>query len=426
MKPAPSLLIPVLAGLLGGFLGGRQLVAPSLETPRVSPVARKAAASPSHRSARTDACASPHGHDLKSLLRWWLMEREPGGFDARAQLERMDVTALRSLMADLSASAAGSAGDYRMGYLLAAVAGELFRREGEKALRWADAPDPANGRQKILAAMITAAVTDDPALAKPWFDRYQLEFGKGGSSFIIGAAIRGATSRGAADLIKLKEIFGKHIETGMPDGPLPGDFDFHLFVTHFSSGEPGSRTTMHQWAAKDPEAAWAAAKEVAATDASHGGTYAGVIFTGKAVGGNEKAAIRWLMPKLDELPEESRREVLGSLFMDNWASRAVIADVLAEIPREEDRIIVVDGVLSPGGDVEVAVNALQALGSEDSQVRTLLQSVGHWGFNSLSGDTSRRFIHYYSSLMDELKLSPQAREKVISQFRPRSGSPADR
>jgi hypothetical protein len=417
MKPSPFLLISVLAGLLGGYLGARHLATLSAETASASPVVHKRNENGPwgvNGSSRTTAAASLDSHDLKSLVRWWLLEKLPGGVDAREQLERMDNTALRNLMAELS-TFAGPGETYPMDSLLAAVALELFRREGEKALQWANAPDPADGRGKILLAMITAAATDDPALAKPWFDRYLLEFGKSRSISITGAAIRGATARGAADLVKLREIFGEDLQTQIPYGPLPDDFDFGLFVKNFSAGEPESRTTMQQWAAKDPDAAWAAVKELSATDADRAAMYAGAVFTGKAVGGNEKAAIRWLMPKLDELPQESRKHALSDLFADNWGSRVVVADIMAEIPREEDRIAVADGVLSPGGNGAVATAALRALGSEDAQARTLLKSVGHWDDSARS---TREFIHYYSSLMDELKLSPASREKINAALHP--------
>src|SRR5215217_1180001 len=49
--------------------------------------------------------------------------------------------------------------------------------------------------------------------------------------------------------------------TSLAAGPLPGDFDFKRLLKECSDS-PGMLGPMHVWAAKDPDAAWAAMAEM--------------------------------------------------------------------------------------------------------------------------------------------------------------------
>ena len=306
-----------LAGLFVGYFSGSRMGG-HFDT--VSMTSSAIAARP-NKPGRALATISPAArHDLKSLLLWWHLERD-GVPEVVEQLERMDTAAIRSLMVELAGvrRIPGQRGSYALSHSLEAAGSEIFSRDGEPALGWAAALVPAQGRQKILAAMIAAAAAESPQLAKSWIDRYLLEFGRIDSG-ILFAASRGATARGAEGLVELKKLYGNMLIGDLPNGPLPENFNHRLFMENFGPGEPESRTTLQQWAATDPEAAWLAVKDYSARHPRRS-SYFGALFAGMAVGGKELEAIRWLMPKLDELPQESRSSALGGLFYDSWNTR---------------------------------------------------------------------------------------------------------
>ena len=190
-------------------------------------------------------------------------------------------------------------------------------------------------------------------------------------------------------------------------------------MENFSPGEPESRTTLQQWAAKDPEAAWLAVKDYSARHPM-GSSYFGALFVGMAVGGKEREAIRWLMPKLDELPQESRSSALGGLFSDSWNTRAAVADIMAEMPREDDRLAVAESLLDPYNAGSATLAALHALGSEKAQVRALVKSAESWRnmIKSPPDEMTRKSLRHYSTIAEELQLSPESRAEIDARLRP--------
>ena len=416
MKPAPFLILLALVGLFVGYFSGSRMGSHFNTASKTS----SAIAARPNEPGRALASVSPAArHDLKSLLLWWHLERG-GVSEVVEQLERMDTAAIRSLMVEL-AGVRGISGQRDSGALscsLEAAGREIFRRDGEPALGWAAALDPAQGRQKILAAMIAAAAAESPQLAKSWIDRYLLEFGRIDSG-ILFAASRGATARGAEGLVELKKLYGNMLIGSLPNGPLPENFNHRLFMENFGPGEPESRTTLQQWAAKDPEAAWLAVKDYSARH-PRGSSYFGALFVGMAVGGKEREAIRWLMPKLDELPQESRSSALGGLFSDSWNTRAAVADIMAEMPREDDRLAVAESLLDPYNSGPATLAALQALGSEKAQVRALVKSAESWRnmIKSPPDEMTRKSLRHYSTIAEELQLSPESRAEIDARLRP--------
>ncbi|GAA5125791.1 hypothetical protein JIN84_14665 [Luteolibacter yonseiensis] len=409
MKSYLPLFGLLLAGILTGVFGGRFVADHAGARPSMDHGSAGGSATLDGRPARKVLTPAADAHDIKSLLRWWILE-ESGGSEESMQLGRMDGAEIRSLMGNLVRSMSEE-GWEEIDSLLSKAADELFRREGENALRWADALDVAGGRETILHSLIGSAARNDPALAKSWYDHYRLEFAKSSSSSILAAAIRGATARGVEDMIELKKIFGNDLLFGMPIGPLPDDFDYRLFINNFSAGEPDSRTTVQYWAAKDPEAAWAGVRELAQTEGQQAAMYMGALFAGKAVGGKEKEAIRWLLPKLAEFSQDDRNRALDDLFNDSWGPRMAIAEVMAELPGDEDRIVVALGVINPNGASPWALEALRSIGSPAGQVSTLLRSVSRH-----AGDVSSQEIRFYTNLMDELRLPREDREKIDAEL----------
>lgn len=370
--------------------------------------------------ARSGLAAIEEPHDLKALLKWRLRDQQ--GFDEdSARLERMDKTEIRDLMsgllADLAAldPSADGAARYSVSDALQAAGRELFRREGEDALRWADKAETGKARQELLTAMLMGALADAPAIAKPWLDKFLIEFGKGMQFNFKVAAGRGAIARGAEDLMGLGDILGKELTPYVPYGPIPEGFNYPLMMEKFRAGEPEMREAMQLWAARDQEAAWAEVRKVSDKDPSQGALYVGAVFSGLAVGGKELEAIRWIIPKLDELPADSRSRALGSLFADNFTSRAVLPEIMREFSREEDRIAVADGKIQPSGTSASALAILRAAGGEEAQKRVILMSVAE-SFDEPGAPPTRK-ADFYSGLMDQLGFSDSSRMEVESKLR---------
>lgn len=376
-------------------------------------------------SARTRSVVTDEPHDFKGLLKWRI--RNGQGLDEdSASLERMDKAQIRDLMlgflADLNAQdpTADSGTSRAVQDALLAAARELFRRDGEESLRWADTVDAGKARKDLFNALLMGAVADAPAIAKPWMDRFMIEFGKGMEFNMKVAAARGAIARGAEDLVGLDDILGKDLTPHVPYGPLPEGFNYPLMMEKFRAGEPEMREAIQLWAARDQQAAWAEVLKVAAKDSIQGSLYVGAVFSGLAVGGKEREAIRWIIPKLDELPEDSRSRALANLFADNFTSRAAITEIMQEIPREDDRISIANGMVRPGGDSGVALAALRGVGNEDVQKRVILNFVEQDGGGiafGAPGEPSTSKADFYKGLMDQLGFSDSSRMEVESKLR---------
>ena len=382
------------------------------------------------RSGGSNAAARPRlavieePHDLRALLKWRLRSQQGFGEDA-ARLERMDKTEIRDLMrgllADLAVQdpSAGGTAVYSVRDSLQAAGRELFRREGEEALRWADKAETGKAREELLGAMLLGAVADAPSIAKPWLDRFSIEFGKSMHFNFAAAAGRGAIARGAEDLVGLGDILGKELTPYVPYGAIPEGFNYPLMMEKFRAGEPEMREAMQLWAARDQEAAWAEVRKVSAKDSFQGALYVGAVFSGLAVGGKEREAIRWIIPKLDELPADSRSRALGSLFADNFTSRVALPEIMQEFSREDDRIAVAEGMIRPGGDTAFALAVLRAAGGEAAQKRVILTTVASYGGSSFGepGAPPTKNSDFYSGLMDQLGFSDSSRMEVESKLR---------
>ncbi len=373
--------------------------------------------------ARVGSSSTEEPHDLKALLRWKF--KQTAGFNEdSAIVERMNPGEIRELMAGLIADLIApdppidDNARRALRASLQAAARELFHREGDEALRWADAAASGKGREELLGAMIVAAVMDSPGIAKPWIERYLIDFGKGRQFEFQVAAGRGATARGAEDLVKLKETLGE-LAMPVPVGPLPEGFDFPLMMDNFKAGEPEIREAMQLWAARDRDAAWKEIRKISEKDPLQSALLVGAVFSGMAVGGNEREAIRWIMPKLDELPMERRDWAMNSLFADNDNARAAITDIMREIPREEDRAAVADGLIIPGGNETVALSAIRAIGGEEAQKQAILKSLESWRGDGSFAEPGAPILtkrDYYTSLIYKLGFSEESRQEVEAMF----------
>lgn len=327
----------------------------------------------------------------------------------------MDSAGLRDLMTVLVAVRTEvETPEIRM--ILSAAAAELFRRDGEKALDWANGLEPASGRQTLLNQMIIAAATELPGTAKPWISRYNTEFGESIYHEFAWAAVTGATSRGAEDLLRLKKLYGDGLNgCPFPTGPYPDGFDFRLLVTSLPF-DPDLRASLACWTARDRDAAWVGIKEVIERDGNLSADYFGSLFTGIAATEGDGKAARWMASKLDELPPYLRERAISSILTSELRENASYESVMAELPVESDRITLAASLVSPGGNSRAAVGALRLLDAESAQADALARAAV--GFSRMIADTgnpeSGKVLEYFDGIMDDLNLSPVSRKKITT------------
>lgn len=409
MKSILLAIMVALGGLFAGvFIGHRMAAANSpsglaelRKSDRVTESARRATAG-----------ASVEKHDLRTLRRWCL-QQESGGLEITGQIERMDTSAIRELMTGLvAATQQPDPPDVRG--ILDAAAKELFHREGDKALDWANSLDPVAGRAVLLDQMIRTSAGPSPEIALPWIARYHKEFGEGLSNDFGRAAIVGATARGAEDLIRLKELYGDELRgCEFPSGPFPEGFDFHLLVTKLPRAS-GIQEAIQYWAATDKDAAWAGIRENIAAGGKAAVHQFGSVFSGVAVVEGDRQAAKWAVSKLDELPPELRDRAVSSMLEHELGQSAAYREVMAELPRESDRVALTASLISPGGNSAASIGALQTLGSEALQVQALAASAK--SFSRIIGETqnpySKTALDYFAATVDQLKLSEASRETI--------------
>ncbi|RYD17388.1 MAG: hypothetical protein EOP88_26830, partial [Verrucomicrobiaceae bacterium] len=304
MKSRVSILAVAAAGCLIGFLGVRLSASSKAGVPATGPaqvIAKTNTAAGGNAStfdspASADARVPDKRHTFTNLLKDApvIFERKKPYKD----LERMDAGQLKTVIVEclqqVGPDAAMPDRQAASGVMGTAVR-ELYKREGDKALEWAAAEVPEAQRSAVLSELLVAVAKDSPDTMKEWADRYRGQYGDQWAERFNTAAVVGAIERGAAELLRVRELLGtRTMPFSTPD--FPDDFDFHLFITK-SKPDFGFQEVVAQWAARDKEAAWNGVKEVISNNEGSGATYFGAMFRGVlAMEGDEKAS-SWLAAK---------------------------------------------------------------------------------------------------------------------------------
>lgn len=408
----------LVAGLLTGAIAERGL-AP--DGSKRDGEARKTASGKT--STRDEAKASRAGakdgprtrHDLATLLRWRQLQ-EVGNAEQLREIERMEDAELKSLLADFGARMKEAGGETAaMIRSMELAARELYKREGEAALVWASTQE--QGRQAMLSQMISAAAHEDPALALPWIDRFTKEFGRDYVNTMGTEAVRGATSRGAEALLKLRELYGERLRgTPLTSGPFPEDFDFHRFVTA-TKGNVQLQSTVQYWAAKDKEAAWLGLKEGFGDKANRLDDI-GAAFAGVAMMEGDKKAAEWLIPKLDEVPADKRDNAIRALRRQGMMTDESVRAIMPLLRDEGERITLAAASISPWGSS--GIGALQCLANDESREEALgsMAETYQVSIRQMNPAQKERTTQYLSTMMDELKFSTERKERVMRTLLP--------
>ena len=408
--------VGLLAGALYGFGSAGQSAtgggtdSPQQARPAVKSVERDLS-EPRRAAGKPDG---PARHDFAALRKWQL-DRGPGNSGWQVQLERLDKGELRALLTDSVSDAPTSDGG-----IMTAAAKELFRREGMAALDWGKSLPP-DQRKTVMYFLLAAAVAEDPAQAKPWITEFREEIGSSNADSLIHKAIIGATSRGAEDLIKLKELYGDQIRSiSFPQGALPEDFDFHRFFTGLPpSGNAGTLEAFQYWVAKDKEAAWSGFKELLDAQTKGSMTYFSSLFTGAAAVEGEAKAAEWLIPKLAGLSATDREKALSSFGFNGQVSVETVQALMPILTSDEDRRAFALRAMNPYGNPAATIATLKGLPTEELRAEVLIANLQRSGIGkSPPTPQSQKTIDFFESAMEGAGLPPETRQRVRDSIKP--------
>jgi hypothetical protein len=416
----PAILIVLgTVGLGLGVLGGRYVVksrfsgAESASTlDRPSPAERPTLV-PTQTVGKADKA-----RNLAALLRF-VEQPRAGILELKRELERMDIAGLQGLITDLQNTPMVQDDDASplAGQTLRRLAiSELFRREGERSLEWAAGLADATIRRSVLGQFVGLAAHDTPELAKPWIDRFCEQYGENRALWFASPVIIGATGRGAEDLVRVWELFkGDFGSYAFPQGDFPEGFDFRRLITALPNA-PGNPRAIAYWAALDRDAAWAGVKELIDTQGI-GASFFSSLFVGvTAVEGNREAA-KWIVGKLDALPEASRESAIRSLVQQPESRQAETVQILmAELTKESDRVTLASQMVSPFLNVAEGTVALEALGSQAARVAavTVVAKTYRRTAQDTTDPNSARVRNFLEATMQQFQFTPAAREQVAA------------
>lgn len=425
------IIVVAAVGFSAGFLVVREVSAmPAEGVESARPTGSKSRTGGSRVSSSPQAAiagsSSGGKHDFATLVRnasRILAKLSP----VNRELERMDTGELKALVVELAATLKEQGPPEQMqaaSSVQRAAAAKLYQREGTAALDWAAGIAAGEGGKGILSAILSEVTKDNPQLGKEWIQRYRGEYGEGWAKDFTHQAIVGANGRGAEDMLKVIELFKDDLRgIKVTQGTFAEDFDFHRLITGQPAGFDFSDAVAY-WAARDKEAAWAAVDEVIKSGAQRGTTYFGSLLRGIVTLEGDERAAAWTMDKLGEIPAASRQAAIRSLVMYPLPGPTVAALVRA-MPDENDRVFFASELALPFRAAS-ALGALQALGSEDLQVKALVRSAEKQaGYAARGNAPSTETLGFFATTMDQLQFTPASREQVKNALPPLGETSSD-
>jgi len=415
MKRPLTSLFAGTAGLLLGWAAARQ-VATNATTEQTSTATPQAASAPLPAPLSNSGSKSQPPHDfarLRRLMRDWLFLPE----EAQHSIERMSADELRGLLTAPWPDGIGNDNMVRSATREAA-ARELFRRDAEGSFQWAEGLG-AEGHT-ILLKLVKIAAIEDPRFAKPWVDKLRAKQEDDlWAASMARTAVEGAISRGADAVLEVEEIFGKDI---------PG-FAAYLdeFDPHFDFGKLVEKSQQRDfrlevlkvWASVDPEAALQRAAEQLATKGIEAQQLPGIVYSGVATTSGEAGAAEWLVGKLDELPQDLRWRIVGTLSGTEMPSEARVEALMKVLPTQEDRIQFIAGYYSPFTPGGPMLEALKLLGSQEVQVEALVTTAGRYRLlMEINPEQGKQAADRFEETMDALAIPEEKRTQIRGAYTP--------
>lgn len=420
MKTRPLVIVTAVIGFTAGILVVKQ-VFPGATADRadaatlVPPRNTRSAGDREDGAIRPKATASTTAgkHDFASLVRA-SSRLPPKPTAVGRELARMDVGALKGLSLELAANFQEDVSPEEKEEaisILHSAAGELYRREGIRALDWVAGIPKEQGRVIVLSSILSLVTRDLPEVGKEWVERYRAELGDQWAETFCMKALAGANRRSAEDVLKTAALFRSDLGgKAMNLGGYAEDFDFHRLITGQNEEADFSAAVVY-WAARDKEAAWGALDEVIKAGGSRGTSYFGSLFQGiVTLEGDEKAAA-WTAGKLAEIPAEQHEDAIRSLLRRRPPNETLVKLVRA-MPDEGDRVIFASELFWPERG-ESATVALRALASESLQTQALVRTAGRYAEYAARGNPPDQATRdFFLTTMEKLNFTAASREKV--------------
>jgi len=325
----------------------------------------------------------------------------------------METAELEKLVVTLAAEFGRDSFPYSRSLLDAATM-ELFIRNGDAALRWAEGLEGKVGR-RVLFSMIQGVSKLSPMMARTWIDAYHKKFGKGGrGNEFLASLLTGAAGRSAEDYLAVLDAFPKEYPDGFVDNSaFPDDFDFmQLFDPECRIHRPDY--LLPYLAAKDREAAW----RLVEVGLGEGHKYHRAQFLGFAMHGvaemeGEAAALGWALEKIDGLPAEQRQRVIECLDDHHHLSAAGMKQLVGWMRSDDERAAFIGDFVRPGALPEKSLEMLAYLPKE-RQTDLLIRNAAGWSWNMRDpeSETTKAYQRYFDEMAEKVGLNPEEKERM--------------
>ncbi|MBK1883101.1 hypothetical protein JIN85_11785 [Luteolibacter pohnpeiensis] len=335
-------------------------------------------------------------------------------------MERLSSGELQSGMLEVMDTLRNDPKLFHTNYFLIGLFGaELYRRDGEAALEWAEKQeiDVDRFNQRAISSILNAAAASSPSVLKRWIDRLpdNLQQWEVAQYYLI--AINSAASRGAEDWSEAAQIFAGYW-TGAPY--YPDDFDFSRMLKDAPNGS-GVNDALCYWAAKDKEAAWVGMKSIYDGGEQGGEFSLGSLWKGVAATEGSQPALDWVVSHLDQIPENSRESAIEGLAREVRNRPEDFGALLKALPKEADRLAAAEEMLvnpSMPKQVKAALNTLP----RQEQMAALLKRAKYFA-KSYQEESSRAAINTrMESSMDLFNLNADERAQVMAELSGSSSS----
>ena len=413
MNPSLKPIIAGTAGLLLGWAATRQVAAKATTQQQPSTATSDApASSPAHAPNNTGK-PGPR-HDFAKLRRI-MRDRNFLPQDAQQSIERMSDQELRDLLTAPWPDGVKLADPTR--YSVNQIAAmELFRRDAEGSLQWAEGLG-ANDNP-VLGQLVRIAVQEDPRLAKPWVDKLKDDQPfESWKSQMARLAIEGAVSRGADAVLEAEEIFGDDVPGfAVTMDEFDPHFDFAKLVAKSRQDEFRSQV-LKVWASIDREAAFKGVTTNIASGDNKAPSLAGVVYTGVATTSGETGAAQWIAGKLTDLSPEVRKQIISSLSFSETPSEARVEAIMNALPSQQDRSGFIASHYSPYATGDSMLTGLKMLGSQEAQVETLTAAASHYRLIMETNPSQGRIAaDRFEDTMNALNLPEDQRIKIRAAY----------
>lgn len=264
---------------------------------------------------------------VQHVKRGGVIPREGSDFLARASREEI------LAMMESSAASHGSDNDWytnrKLLEAIKAAARELCRRDGLAAVEWVE---KKSSSMHLSNAMIAEFTRENPQMGKGLWEGHFRRFGNSRGWDFMNAAMEGAASRSAGDLLAVERDLNSSNSQAVKG--FSENFDFKEYLSKTQSiGNVDS--AFESWAAADPDAAAEGLSGGLGANAD-GGQFYGA-FKGRAAMVGEDAAAEWILDRMDGLESEKRKEVMRWLTSKDTPGERVQA-FINRLPDEKEKL----------------------------------------------------------------------------------------